>query len=352
MFVETGFFVGHLGTHKWDVQHGGQRTCLQGMLRREEWVKLFPSKGDGSWGEGGTPEGAQHSQPQIIAQSCLAVLLRNKAQASCFLLIFSLCISKQPKSWNNVWKKMHTEFVLRFWTNFASSRTIPSPSIRFELVKGAVCYLALETFCAWVGEAGFEFSGEDGAPCSVPFPSGLTCANEPGSFGSSTTASSSPGPLQPGGDPRAAGGRSPRSLRAAEGRWPLPPGSASPPGLLGPGTCQALPLGRGEAGHDSARCTRSSWSQLYPGVYQRQRGQQSRKIILLPYSNPMWPHVEYCTQLRVPSVRRTWGASLEEGHKDAQRVEHLCCADTLGELCVLSLERRRLQGCLIAPSST
>lgn len=145
-----------------------------------------------------------------------------------------------------------------FEPNFASSRTIPSPSIRFELVKGAVCYLALETFCAWVGEAGFEFPGEAGAPCSVPFPSGLTCANEPGSFGSSTTASSSPGPLQPGGDPRAAEGRSPRSLRAAEGRWPLPPGSASPPGLLGPGTCQALPLGRGEAGHDSARRTRSS----------------------------------------------------------------------------------------------
>lgn len=128
-----------------------------------------------------------------------------------------------------------------FEPNFASSRTIPFPSIRFELVKGAVCYLALETFCAWVGEAGFEFPGEAGAPCSVPFPSGLTCANEPGSFGSSTTASSSPGPLQPGGDPRAAEGRSPRSLRAAEGRWPLPPGSASPPASSGPAPARPCP---------------------------------------------------------------------------------------------------------------
>lgn len=33
--------VCHLGTHKRDVQHVGQRRCLQGMLRREEWVKLY-----------------------------------------------------------------------------------------------------------------------------------------------------------------------------------------------------------------------------------------------------------------------------------------------------------------------
>lgn len=134
-------FVCHLGTYKGHYQHIGQRRCLQGMLRSEEWVKLYLSEGDDSWEGRGAPEGAQHSQPQLMPQSCLAVLLCKKAQVRCFLFILSLCMSKQSKSQNHQ-KKIHTDSLSSgFEQNFESSRSMPSPSARFELVKGTVCVI-------------------------------------------------------------------------------------------------------------------------------------------------------------------------------------------------------------------
>ncbi|GAB0185042.1 hypothetical protein GRJ2_000969500 [Grus japonensis] len=77
--------------------------------------------------------------------------------------------------------------------------------------------------------------------------------------------------------------------------------------------------------------------------------------ILLICSTLVRPHLQYCIQLWGPQYRKRHGpvgASPEEAMKMTKGLEHLCYEDRLRELGLFSLEKRRIQGKLIAPSST
>ena len=99
-----------------------------------------------------------------------------------------------------------------------------------------------------------------------------------------------------------------------------------------------------EAGHETAACPHSPESQPYPGLHQKQRGQQGEGGGPAPL---LCPHLEYCIQMGSLQCRRNTDP-LEPIQKRAtkmiQGMERLPCKYRTRELGLFILEKKRLQG--------
>ena len=93
-------------------------------------------------------------------------------------------------------------------------------------------------------------------------------------------------------------------------------------------------------------CPGSPESQPYPGLHQKQHGQLVREVILSLCSALVRPHLEHCIQMWSPQHRRDMDlleCIQRRTTKLIQGVEHFSGENSVRELGLCSLEKRRLQ---------
>ena len=103
-------------------------------------------------------------------------------------------------------------------------------------------------------------------------------------------------------------------------------------------------------GQGSPRCVYKLGEELLECSSLR-RTQRSWLMKKLRWDSDVRPQLDYCVQVWGPQHRKDIGAFGEgsvDGHKAEQGLEHLSYEDRLKELGLFNLEKRRLQGDLIA----
>jgi len=96
------------------------------------------------------------------------------------------------------------------------------------------------------------------------------------------------------------------------------------------------------AGHEPALCPRSPEIQLYPGLHQKQHGQQGGGGDPAPLLCNVRPHLQYCIQMGSPQYRRDTDLSGWDQRRATQMIqgmEHLSYEDRLRDLGLFSLEK-------------